>query len=470
MEDSRIRIKVQPVIMAAGKSSRLWPLTREDAPKQFCRLIDRQSMLQLTLQRVMRLQQANLMEILPAIVVVQEKHVLRVKRQLEQMRYQKDYQILALPDASKETGVNLTLVAQITQPDAIMISLPADHYIADGEAFVHTATEVVLKCIESTTPVLVTTTPKDYSEAYGYVKTHMGRVERFVEKPTYSRAIELIKEGYVWNTGIYACRANDWLAFVDRIDKTVSVMSRTLMAIPGKSIVENGVNVWKTNPVYWTAMSSKTLEDLVISAVQFHGEYIGAEPLRAEWRDVGSFKGLRDALGKDVKNVAMGNVEFVSSHSCLGVAPGKPMVFVGLTDVVCIETADAILVANINEDYSGVLAASALEHKTKAWGHYDVIGRQPRELTKILHILKGQSISLQRHIHRDEEWTVLRGEGVLTLGKQKISIKKDDKVFIPRGTIHQVLNTGDSSLQILEKQTGDILDENDIVRLNSVPV
>jgi mannose-6-phosphate isomerase len=101
----------------------------------------------------------------------------------------------------------------------------------------------------------------------------------------------------------------------------------------------------------------------------------------------------------------------------------------------------------------------------RPWGYYEVLLEDTEHKVKRIVVYPGSRLSLQRHRHRDEHWLIVSGEAVFTLNTDEINLVRGQSIDIPSGALHRVRNTGETDLVIVEVQTGDYFDENDIERV-----
>jgi mannose-6-phosphate isomerase-like protein (cupin superfamily) len=101
----------------------------------------------------------------------------------------------------------------------------------------------------------------------------------------------------------------------------------------------------------------------------------------------------------------------------------------------------------------------------RPWGYYEVLLEDAEHKVKRIVVYPGSCLSLQKHRHRDEHWLIVSGEAVFTLNTDELILVKGQSIDIPRGALHRVRNTGQTDLVIVEVQTGDYFDENDIERV-----
>ena len=101
----------------------------------------------------------------------------------------------------------------------------------------------------------------------------------------------------------------------------------------------------------------------------------------------------------------------------------------------------------------------------RPWGYYEVLLEDAEHKVKRIVVYPGSRLSLQRHRHRDEHWLIVSGEGVFTLNTDEVNLVRGQSIDIPKGALHRVRNTGETDLVIVEVQTGDYFDEDDIERV-----
>jgi mannose-1-phosphate guanylyltransferase/mannose-6-phosphate isomerase len=171
-------------------------------------------------------------------------------------------------------------------------------------------------------------------------------------------------------------------------------------------------------------------------------------------------------LAKDVKN------SYLRSENRL-------IAGLGLENLVVVETADAVLVADksrvqeVKELVEEIKAGGRCEHLHhvrvyRPWGNYETVDESDRFQVKRIVVNPGASLSLQMHHHRAEHWVVVKGTAKVTRGDEEISLTEDQSVYVPLGTKHRLVNPGLIPLELIEVQTGSYLGEDDIVRFEDV--
>src|SRR5436190_12327534 len=199
-------------------------------------------------------------------------------------------------------------------------------------------------------------------------------------------------------------------------------------------------------------------------------------PLNAGWNDLGAWDAVWQVAGKDASgNASVGDVMMEDTRNTLVHASGRLVSTVGVDNLVVIETADAVLVADASrsQDVKKIvnrLAAKGrgegLLHRKvhRPWGWYDSIDAGPRFQVKRIMVRPGASLSLQMHHHRAEHWIVVTGTAEVTCGERKILLTENQSTYIPLGEVHRLANPGKVDLEIIEVQSGSYLGEDDIVR------
>ena len=203
-------------------------------------------------------------------------------------------------------------------------------------------------------------------------------------------------------------------------------------------------------------------------------------PLQAGWSDVGAWDALWKVLPKDAQgNVAQGDVMLQDCRDTLALSDGRLVACVGVSDLVVVETPDAILVAHkdrtqdVKKIVDTLKAKGRLEGQThrkvfRPWGWYDSVDAGARFQVKRIVVKPGGTLSLQMHHHRAEHWIVVSGTAKVTRGDESFLVSENESTYIPLGTTHRLENPGRVQLEMIEVQSGTYLGEDDIVRLEDV--
>ena len=201
-------------------------------------------------------------------------------------------------------------------------------------------------------------------------------------------------------------------------------------------------------------------------------------PLDAGWQDVGSWASLAAlSHSDDAGNVVQGDAVLQGTRNTFIHSDSRLVATIGVKDLVIVDTADAVLVADRNEDQDVKAVVRQLErtgrdeHRThrrvfRPWGSYDSVHEGEGFKVKHITVRPGQRLSLQSHRQRAEHWIVVRGVARVTRNGETFLVQENESTFIPKGARHRLENPGEAPLELIEVQTGDYLGEDDIVRFD----
>lgn len=482
-------MRIQPVILCGGSGTRLWPLSREQYPKQLLKLVGDHTMLQATALRLQGLALDVGDVLAPPLLVGNEEYRFLIAQQLQEVGV--DYAALLLEPCGRNTAPALTLAALAAQRDAVgtdtedpvLVVMPADHVIQDGEAF---CSAVVQATRVAAAGKLVTfgVRPTAPETGYGYIKLGAALnqagaflVDRFVEKPDQETACNYLASGdYLWNAGIFVMQASVWLDKITQCRADITSATRQAFELrqQDRDFLRPDGNAFAACPA--DSIDYAVLEKLACTSHNT-GE-VAVLPLEARWSDLGAWSALWEIGEKDGNgNVFMGDVLSVDSRDTLVISESRVVACVGLDDVVVVETADAVLVADKAriQEVKGIVSqlktqgrSETLSHRKvyRPWGWYDSIDEGSRFKVKRIQVNPKASLSLQKHHHRAEHWIVVKGTAEITRGSETLLITENQSTYIPLGEVHRLSNPGTIPLEIIEVQSGSYLGEDDIVRFD----
>jgi mannose-1-phosphate guanylyltransferase/mannose-6-phosphate isomerase len=303
------------------------------------------------------------------------------------------------------------------------------------------------------------------------------RIDRFVEKPAAELAAQYVAGGnYWWNSGIFVVRASVWLAVLEQVQPLMHaacVSSHEQGNSSGGYLRPDAAEFGKSPS---DSIDYAVMEHLGDADAPFKGVVV---PLEAGWSDLGSWDAVWDAMGKDESgNVASGRVVFEGATATYARSEGGRLVAcVGTTNLIVVETDDAVLVADRSrvQDIKGLVSrikelkspeADAHRKVRRPWGFYDSIDHGERFQVKRIVVNPGARLSLQMHHHRAEHWTVVCGTARVTRGEEEFLLSENESTYIPLGVLHRLENPGRVPLEIIEVQSGSYLGEDDIVRFD----
>jgi mannose-1-phosphate guanylyltransferase/mannose-6-phosphate isomerase len=481
-------MRIQPVILCGGSGTRLWPLSREQHPKQLLALNgDSLSLLQHTARRLDGLA----IEAAAPIVLCNEEHRFMVAGQLRAAGTQPA--AIMLEPAGKGTAPALTLAAlhALADDDPVLVVMPSDHAIAGREAFHHAILRGAALAAEGCI-VTFGIPPASAETGYGYIRTgeelHPGRtpaayrVSSFVEKPDADTARRYVESGaYLWNSGMLLARCSVWL---DALARLRPEMLSACELAHGQGARDG--DFYRVEPRAFGACPADSIDYAVMERLAHlqqgpqharnGGPAAAVVSLAAQWSDVGAWDALWSIGAKDRDgNVLSGDVCAVDTRGALVISQHRLVACVGLDDVVVVETPDAVMVARRDraQDVKKIVARlkeearpECLNHRKvfRPWGSYDGIDSGERFQVKRIIVNPGASLSLQLHYHRAEHWIVVRGTARVTRGEEVFLLTENQSTYIPLGVKHRLENPGRVPLEIIEVQSGAYLGEDDIVR------
>jgi mannose-1-phosphate guanylyltransferase/mannose-6-phosphate isomerase len=479
--------KVIPVILCGGSGTRLWPLSRAGFPKQFLVLSgddSGKSLFQQAIERIHTPLQSNAI-LGPTLIVTNEEHRFLALDQLHDLGC--IGATLLLEPSGRNTAPALTLAALQAQEfdgDPILVVTPADQTIQNNDAFSAVLTQAVQIAQEGAI-VILGITPNSPQTGYGYIKAKGDLssgsqdsflVERFVEKPDTATAKKYLEEGgYFWNGGMFVLKASVWLSALKNFRPDILAATQTAWQEKTTDASGDGVFV-RPGKNSFSAIPSESIDYAVIEKCPNSAFAIKMIELNAGWNDLGAWDSVWQVGKQDENgNVTSGDTLLTGSKNSLVHATNRLVSAVGVDNLIIVETADAVLVANRknSQDVKNIvtqLGAQKREEKnlhrkvSRPWGWYDSIDEGERFKVKRIQVKPGASLSLQMHHHRAEHWIVVKGTAEITNGEKTLILTENQSTFIPQGQTHRLANPGDTPLEIIEVQSGSYLGEDDIVR------
>lgn len=467
------------VILAGGSGTRFWPLSRRLAPKQLLSLTGERTMLQDTIQRIAPTVPAERTWVVTAQDLADE-----TRRQLRVIGAAAS--VISEP-VGRNTALAIAVAAHrllVTDPDAIMAVLPADHAIAKPESF-RAALDLAMAVAADGYLVTIGIVPRRPETGYGYIKLGKplaGRsgngahakafqVEGFVEKPHRAQAERYLASGqYFWNSGMFVWRAGLILDELRRYAPGVASAGAEIAS----ALAAPEVNETAVRALYESAEAVS-----IDYAVMERSTRAAVIPAEFGWSDLGSWAALDEVVPKDERdNVISGRVVDVDSRRSIVYAHDRLVATIGLNDLIVVDTPDATLVCakdraqevrKVVETLEAQRAQEHVVHKTvpRPWGTYTVLGEGPGYKIKRIVVNPTSRLSLQMHRQRSEHWVVVGGTARVTCGECVYDVKTNESTFIPPQTKHRLENVDPQvPLEIIEVQSGPYLGEDDIVRFD----
>jgi len=447
------------IILCGGSGTRLWPISRTLMPKQFVKLFSDKSLFQLTLKR-------NSSYCSKTLVVSNSEQYFLALDQTHEAANTANVSYLLEP-VGRNTAPAIALACLALDREEIVLVTPSDHLIKDEAEYAK-----VLQSAKdfAQTDFLVTfgIKPTFAETGFGYIEADGNNVKAFHEKPDFKKAAEYLEAGnYYWNSGMFCFKAGVFLDELQKYSPHIYEASKT--AFKNKKIQNLTFNIQHSD-------MNAIPEDSIDYAVMERSSKVKVIHSDIGWSDVGSFDALYEELPKDKDGNTL-NEKYVQIDSKNNLIYGgeRKISTVDIEDLIIVDTGDALLISKkgssqkVKNIVQKIRGESELHniHLTahRPWGTYTVLEDTPKYKIKRIEVKSGGRLSLQKHFHRSEHWTIVSGTAVVTLGDKEILLRANESVYIPMGELHRLQNDGKLPLVVIETQIGDYLGEDDIVRV-----
>ena len=453
------------VILAGGSGTRLWPLSRQDYPKQFIKINSEFSFFQGTVLRLLKKYQAQ-----DIMISSQRQYKFHIISDLLKILPQDKMPHLIFEPQSKNTFgallavLNYSLQKLKLSREDIITLLPSDHIISPDDKF-QDYLDLAQKAALQDYIVVLGIEPKNNNSGYGYIRTSKNmdiglKVESFIEKPSESVIKKLLSaRNCFWNAGIFSFKVKTML---DEIGKNMP------QAVPFLEME------WEKFLESFKKLPSISIDNAIMEKT---GRAVLIPLKDLYWNDIGSFESLYEILDKDkAGNVLIGNILAPDTANSFLLSNKRLISALGVEDLLVIDTADALLIASktksqkvkeLVQKLKEENSKEVLEHLTHymPWGSFTILEQGP--LYKIKHVIVNpkERLSLQLHRKRTEHWIIIKGKAKIRIGEEEKYISKNESAYVPKATLHRLENPASSELELIEVQNGEYLGEDDIERL-----
>jgi len=366
-----------------------------------------------------------------------------------------------------------------------MIVMPSDHAIPDTEKFLDDV-RLAIQGASGNDLVTFGIKPSRPETGYGYIKVDpsvkaelkvLHKVEGFFEKPDLQTAKRYLSDGsYFWNSGIFVWKTS---AILSEIEKHLPSLYQTLKEIECVIFPQNAHENTDKSPEL-SALCARLYANLESVSIDYgimeRSPNTVMVPATFKWSDLGSWSALDEMIEKDgAGNIFKGNSIDIESHNSIIFSGERLIATIGLKDMVVVDTPDATLVTpkekvqevrKIVERLKETNREERLLHKTveRPWGSYTVLEKGNGYKIKRVVLKPRAKLSLQLHKRRSEHWVVVAGIAKVTKENETYLVRVNESTYIPMNTKHRLENPGEETLQVIEIQNGDYLEEDDIER------
>jgi len=454
------------LILCGGSGNRLWPISRENYPKQFLQIFDNESIFQKTIKR-------NLDLVDKFLIVSNENQYFTALDQIHQLNLDNKFLPSIIEPFGKNTAASIAFGAFSVDEEEVLFITPSDHLIKRDENYIKAIKEAE-KIAKEGYIVTFGIKPTFASTAYGYIKAYKNKkiseILEFKEKPSEEIAKKYLndeKYDYLWNSGMFILKAKTYLEELQKYAPEIYEMVKRAFLNAKKGefirIYPQDMENIPENSIDYAVMEYTKRAKVIKSDIK--------------WRDIGNFDSLYDVLEKDeFNNTKVEKLYQINSKNNFVFGKYRTLALSHIEDMIIIDTPTALLVAKRGESEGIKKLVNIIKRDNpniikygrtvyKPWGKFTTLEVRDKFIVKTLTINPNKRLSLQKHLHRSEHWTVVSGTALIRKDNEEFLLRPNESTFIPIGVVHRISNIGKIPVVIVEVQVGEYLDESDIIRL-----
>jgi len=448
------------VILCGGSGTRLWPISRSNLPKQFLQMFDGESLFQKTCKN-------NAKYCDDVLLISNAEQYFMAIDQYAQIKkeYKKEMHSIIEP-VGRNTAPAIAFAAMASDANAILFITPSDHLITNDTSY-KVMIERAKELAEEGYLVTFGITPTKPETGYGYIEADGEDVKLFHEKPSYDVAKKYVEQGnFLWNSGMFCFRAGTYLEELEKHSPEIYNAAKKAFF---QSKDDNSVRI-RTDDML------QIPEDSIDYAVLEKSDKVKVVRASITWNDIGNFDALDSVFEKDENNnTDLDNLIALNSHNNFVFGRYKTIALNHIDDMIIVETPTALLVSKKGKSQDIKEIVKMVKEKDpylanfgrtvfRPWGKFTNLEKGDRFRVKSIHVEQGKRLSLQKHLHRSEHWTVVQGTASVEVDGKEFLLRPNESTYIPIGAKHRLTNIGKVVLELIEVQVGEYLEEDDIIR------
>lgn len=443
------------ILLSGGKGDRVWPLSRGDYPKQFMEIQENRTVFQETVVR-------NIPYVDEFLVVTNKEYQFIVNGQME--AFQGIHYRCFLEEVPRKTTAAIVLACMCCAPSEMVLVTASDQIINGSgykDAMMH-ARELARQGYLVTFGRNIT-----YPETrFGYIHYNGEDVLEFTEKPNLELAKQFMENGeYLWNSGMFLFCVGDFLNELKKYSpKVYEACSKLTKQVK-----------WTRHTATWSKEQLETIDKIAVEKAVFEkSQKVKVVNKEFEWRDIGSLDDLQNLQWNTGYNQIVNDCK---NTTVINQANHQLVVANHTEDLLIVNTDDAIYIGKngtsddlkeiIHEHPEKVDYFEKQRIRYRPWGLYEVINEEEGFKVKKITIFPGKTIYAHKHEHRSEHWSIVQGTALVTIEGDSRNYQMKDSIDISRGTTHQISNVGKTDLIVIEVSVGEILQEKDLISVES---